>query len=300
MGEKENEVFLRKPLLDRSPKRSKGSNSITPINSTQTIEKNINKRDLANVTLADLFLLIESKSEDHSKKLDEMSTNIGSDITNFKEEINQKIDVSLQNINNKIDQVEKKAEQSLQVAMDSQKLCVNFMKQARLENCMDISGLKFNDDNTDLKSVVVSTIRSFKIKIEENDIKKVTLTEIKKPIPRKILTVIFDDVDTKLRVIREKSKIKENNGVFFNITLTPSNGYFMRKTKFLTKGTNLQTNFFDGAVHVKTPDGNSMTIQNEENLIQLKKLIDQQPTHIDNNNNHNNDNIPQPMDIPNQ
>ena len=301
MGENENDVFLKKPLLNPSPKRMKTSIQTIPANSAQTSEKKGNKRDSGNmtladsknVTLADIFLLIESKSDDHSQKLENMSINIGNDITNLKEEIQQKIDGSLQNINNKIDQAEKKAEQSLRIAMNCQKQCVNYMKQARLDCCMDISGLKFNNENTNLKSVVVNTIRSFKIKIEEDDIKKVTSTEIKKPTPSRILTVTFDDVETKLRVLREKNKIKDNNGVFFNITLTPSNGYLMRKAKYLTKGTNLKTNFFDGAVHVKITDGSFMLIQSEENLIELKKLIDEQTTRT-------NESSPQPMDVPDQ
>ena len=292
MEGKDNEVFLRKPLLNRTPKRIKDDNQATPTNSIQTIEKSTTKRDLANLTLADLFLLIESKSEDHSQKLDELSTSIGYDIANFKAEMNHKIDGSLKNINDKIEQVEKKADQSLHMAIDSQKLCVNYMKQARLDCCMDISGLKYNEGDMDLKSLVVNTIRSFKIKIEEKDIKKVISFEIKKTnsITNKIITVTFDDVDTKLRVLREKNKIKENNGIFFNVTLTPSNGYFMRKTKYLTKGTNIKPNFYDGAVHVKIPNGNTLIIQSEENLKELKKFIDEQPA-------MSNDNNPQPMDV---
>ncbi|KAL7016115.1 hypothetical protein ACKWTF_009849 [Chironomus riparius] len=290
MAEKENEVFLKKPLLDRTPKRSRNSNQITPTSSTQTSEKSINKRDLENITLADLFLLIESKSENHSKKLDELSINLGNDIANFKAEINQKMDGSLQNINNKIDIVEEKADQSLRIAMESQKLCVNYMKQARLDCCMDISGLLFNDVNTDLKLLAVNTIRSFKIKVDDADIKKVTATEIKKPMSKTILTVTFDDVETKMRIMREKSKIKINNGIFFNYTLTPSNGYYLRKAKYITKAYNIRPNFYDGAVHVKIPNGNSLIIQSEENLKELKKFFDEQPTNA-------NEDSPQQMDV---
>lgn len=292
MPEKDNEVFLRKPLLNRTPKRSKNENQTSPTNSMQTIEKNTAKRDLAHLTLADLFILIESKHEEHSQKLDDLSINIGNDITNFKAEINQKLDGSLQNVNKKIDMVEKKTDLSLQMAIESQKLCVNYMKQARLDCCMDISGLKFNDDNLDLKTLAFNTIRSFKININETDIKKVTTFDIKKTnsLTNKILTVKFDDVDTKLRVLREKNKIKANNGVFFNATLTPSNGYYMRKAKYLTKGSKIKPKFYDGAVHVKIPNGNIMLIQSEDNLEELKKLIDEQPAIVTESN-------PQPMDV---
>lgn len=119
--------------------------------------------------------------------------------------------------------------------------------------------------------------------------------EFKKPnlTTNKIITVTFNDVDTKLRVLREKNKIKVNNGVFFNSTLTPTNGYYMRKAKFLTKGTNLKPKFFDGAVHIKMLNGNSMLIQSEDNLSELKKRIDEQTANT-------NENSPDPMDVPDE
>ncbi|KAL7024635.1 hypothetical protein ACKWTF_013140 [Chironomus riparius] len=292
MGDTENEGFSKKSLLERTPKRSKGFNQMTPANSTHVSEKKVNKRDLEDITLADLFLLIESKSENHSKKLDELSINLGSELANFKAEIKQEMDGSLQNINKKIDIVEEKADQGLRVAMQSQELCVNYMKQARLDRCMDISGLTFND-KMDLKSLAVKTIRSFKIKIDEAEIKKVNLVEIKKPVIKKILTVTFDDADTKLRVLREKSKVQSHNGVFFNMTLTPSNGYYLRKAKYLLKGMNIKPNFYDGAVQVKFPTGNKLIIQSDENLKELKKFIDEQPAATNNDDPH-------PMDVPAQ
>lgn len=215
-------------------------------------------------------------NEMHSNKLDEMGVNLKKEMDNLKTELNEKLDKSLQNFERKIDLVEKKADKGMRMAIESQKLCVNMMKQARFECCMDISGLKFKDEYADLKALAIDTIRSFKIKIDQADIKKVTSKDIKKPnsVINKILIVTFDDIDTKLRVMHEKNKIKQINGIFFNSTLTPANGYYMRKARYITKGTTLKIKFFDGAVKVKINDGNDMIIQSEESLQELKKFVD--------------------------
>lgn len=272
-----NEVFLKKPLLPRTPHRNNGSDLTTPSNSANNSEKNANKRGLEMTTLDDLVNLIEEKSEKQIAKLDEINNNLRDELANVKAEINENLDKSLQNIDKKIDLVEMKADQGLRMALDNRKLCINMMKQIRLDCCMDISGLKLAEGNTDLKKLALNAIKSFKIKIEEADIKKVTSKEIKRPNlnSTNILTVTFDDVDTKIRVMREKNKIRETNGIFFNSTLTSENGYFLRKAKYMTKGSDFKPKFYDGAVHVQITEGNVLIIQNEENLMELKRIIDE-------------------------
>lgn len=75
--------------------------------------------------------------------------------------------------------------------------------------------------------------------------------------------------------MREKNTIKETNGIFFNITLTSENGYYLRKAKYITKGSKFKPKFYDGAVHVQIQAGTDLIIQNEENLKELKRFIDE-------------------------
>jgi vacuolar-type H+-ATPase subunit I/STV1 len=276
----ENEGIVKKPLLNRTPPRK--TDQTSPSTSSINNDKSVNKRGLQKTSMDDLFNLIEEKSEKQIAKLDEITINLRSELLTLKDEINVNLDKSLQNIDKKIDKVEMKADQGLKMAMENRKLCINIMKQTRLDCCMDISGLNFTEANNDLKKLALNTIRSFKIKIDDVDIKKVTSIEIKKPNANStnILTVTFEDVETKMRVMREKNKIKETKGIFFNITLTPENGYYWRKAKFITKGTNLKPKFFDSAVHVQINEGSTMIIQNEENLKELQKLIDELPANL--------------------
>jgi hypothetical protein len=276
----DTDPFIKNPRLQRSPHRVLNEQNAPTTTSTNN-ERTANKRGHEKTTtLDDIFNLIEIKSEKHSEKLDEVSASLRNEMTKLKAEINENFEKSLQNTDRKIDLVEKKADLGLRLAMDNQKMCINFMKQARLECCMDISGLKFNENNADLKDITLNTIKLFKININEGDIKKVTLYEVKKPNlnANKILTVTFEDVETKWRVMREKNKIKESNGIFFNATLTPANGYFMRKARYLTKGFAIKPKFYDGAVHVTISEGNTIMIQSEESLSELKKQLEDMPT----------------------
>lgn len=273
----EEDPFMRKSNLVRSPQRIQSQNQTTPTNVISNIDKNVFKRGLQETTLDDLFNLIHENGKKQIDKLDEVKTSIKYDMASMKEELNANIDKCQQNIDKKIDLVEKKADQGLRIALESRKMCINMLKQARLDCCMDISGLKFADDNNDSKKLALNTIRSFNIRIEEADIKKVTSFVIKKPnsSTNKILTVTFDDIETKLRVMREKSKIKDSKGVFFNITLTPENGYYLRKAKYITKGTTLKPKFFDGGVHVQTANGTDLIVQSEENLTELANMVEE-------------------------
>lgn len=274
MDEKETDAFIRRPILLHTPNRNDKSNSV-PTNACN----NQNKRGHEKTTLDDIINLIHEKSDKQSDKIDEMSSSLKNEMFNLKAELNENLQSSLQKINKKIDIVEGKADQSLQIAMESQKFCINMMKQSRLENCMDITGLNFNEEETDLKTIALNIIKSFNIQINDNDIKKVTSHEFKKSnnnnITNKILTVMFNEIDTKIRVMHQKNKIKDNRGIFFSITLTPANGYYMRKSKYITKGTNIKPMFYDGAVHVKIREGNIMVIQSEDNLVTLKKCIEE-------------------------
>ena len=265
--EKEKENFLRKPLLIRSPQSAKKIKD--DIGNGDIVNKNMFRRNREETTLDDIFNLINEKSTEQLEEMNKIKSVFRNEMSSMKTEIN-----------NKIDLVEMKADQGLRMAIDNRKLCINMIKQSRLECCMDISGLKLQE-GMDLKILVLNTIRSFNIKIDDADIRKVTLYEIKKPniSSSKILTVTFGDIDTKVRIMREKNKIKVNNGIFFNITLTPENGYFMRKAKYITKGTKVQPKFYDNAVVVKFDEKNTLIIQNEENLTDLKNAIDELSQH---------------------
>lgn len=276
MVNSDDEAFIKKPLINRTPKSGNENIQTALYGSAPNNSKHINKRNRENITLEDLLSIMEEKFDKQFDKLDDMKVNFGNEMLQLKSEINENFDKSVHRLDNKIEQIDIKADKGIRLAMENRKTCINFMKQARIENCMDISGLNFTEGNIDLRTLAINTIRSFNIKIDEVEIKKVKSVDIQKSntITNKLLTVTFDDVDTKARVMREKNKIKSNSGVFFNNTLTPSNGYFMRKAKFITKGTELKPILFDGAVHVKIQERNTIMIQSEDDLIELKKIVE--------------------------
>lgn len=49
----------------------------------------------------------------------------------------------------------------------------------------------------------------------------------------------------------------------------------MKKTKYLTKGTNIKRSFYDGAENIKLQDGIVIIVNDEENMIDLKMYINE-------------------------
>jgi hypothetical protein len=90
--------------------------------------------------------------------------------------------------------------------------------------------------------------------------------------------VTFNSKSAKIRVMKEKFKVKVNNDIFFGTSLTPQNRYLLRKAKFIAKNKKLKTVFYDGLVRVKMSDDSEMTIDNENCLKELEKLVAQMPS----------------------
>lgn len=155
---------------------------------------------------------------------------------------------------------------------------INAMQQSKIDNSIEISGINqlLIQNSTNLKALVLSTILSFSIQINEDEIEKVYAKEINRAGNNgndKILVVSFKDFGKKIIVMKAKQKVKDHRGIFFNISLTPSNRYHMAKAKSLAKPLNLKTFFSGGNVKVKKLDGTLMIIESAENLTELERYV---------------------------
>ncbi|KAG5685129.1 hypothetical protein PVAND_014324 [Polypedilum vanderplanki] len=166
------------------------------------------------------------------------------------------IETNVADLNNRVEAVEKLKVQN--GSIKERKIMMNMIKQNKIENTMEIVGLSQTVLNSERnpKQLAIDTIRSFQIPIDEQDITKASKKEIeftnslgRKHKETRIL-VIFNEMKKKVEVMKMKSKIKDNNNIFFNISLTPTNAFIMRKAKQLTKGRNLKVFFKDNGVKV--------------------------------------------------
>lgn len=148
---------------------------------------------------------------------------------------------------------------------------------------MEIDGIQKQVINEckDIKKLAFETITSFKIDIADSDIERVT----KKDFQRKdkkgkvtnhtILSVRFTDFETKLKVLREKRKIKDDSKIFFNASLTSFNRFIMSSAKKIASRKNLKVFLKNGKVNVEKLDKKLMQIESEEQLTELEGYVDQ-------------------------
>jgi hypothetical protein len=204
-------------------------------------------------------------------------TDIHNQITN--------VETNLEETNSRMERVEKTANDGLLMATQNRKTFSNMLKQGKLDNLIEITGIpqaEFSKYSSH-KELAMAIIRSFSIQVDASDIQKAVKKEIE--IKRKnaashkvpIVIVTFSDFDKKLQVMQQKRKSTDPRNIYFNIALTPLNGFLMRRAKAITKGKNLRVYFGDESVRVKTADGTDMLIQDEKDLKPLQLYIDSLP-----------------------
>lgn len=269
-------MFARSTLTPKTPP----SNQKTTVNE-EMMKSPLNnqrgsKRPYNGVTLEDIF-----------NQMQVNQLKLSSDMKSLESTLDKKIDLiastlklEIDTISTKLQNIEKSnKEEFKKMTEDNRKYINNALKQQMLDCCMDIEGLKDEviSKSSDLKALVVATIKSFNIQIMDNDIEKAVLTEINKGgINKKIITTTFADRNVKLRVIKGKRERKDSNDIYFNITMTPLNSFLMRKAKQLGKPLNLRVVFYDCAVHVKKLTGEDFVLTNESSLLELEDYIQQQ------------------------
>lgn len=272
--------FLKNPKLLRSPKMPASSNTSQiqkrPRDNEQESPEGYDTKKPKEDPYERLRKLLESSSKATMDKLNSIETELGqlrTDLTSRVIKIEDKV-VTLEADMSKLKQENDKSFKKDQER--NRKLIHNAIQQQMLECCMEIQGIKMEliDCCTDLKKLALNTIKSFQIVVKETDIKEVAVKEIAyDEVIKKILSVTFANKTIKTRIMKEKKKIQETNGIYFNISMSQTNEYFMRKSKQLAKPKKLRVVFYDGAVRAKKLDGGEIIITDEESLQELANYI---------------------------
>lgn len=277
--------FNTSTLLQRTPVKLQEENS----NKTQSneISHQKAKRKLDEVTNDDIYNLIvnlqssiKEQNAEMKKQIDETKEHIGRQIEVTNEKI-ENMEMNVQDLGSKVNDFDIKLNGVTKVAERNEKL-LNTLMQARLENLIEICGVNSSVINqcNDLKQLVISVIKSFGIPIKEEDIARVTKREINArdenstASNKHILVVTFNNFSTKIEVMKQKSKCKDDRGIFFNISLTPSNRFLMMNARKLTKNKKLKVYFSGGKVRVKKRDGTEIIIEDAKQLGDLQQYVD--------------------------
>lgn len=223
---------------------------------------------------------------------------IKNEIASAKEELKQQIDgiqtkvinieTNMQEMSSKIEIAGKTAEDAIKIAQDSKMYVTNMLMQSKLEACMDITGIdkEVQDKKRNLNEIVKSTMNSFGILLKEGDITHVERRDIKINRPNEtekikiVVMVKFKDLETKLRVMKAKNKVRDTRGIYFSITMTKTNRYLDTKARLIARKKGLKTYFAGGFVRVKLPDEKIMIIDSSDKLKELEDYVNELPMNV--------------------
>lgn len=205
---------------------------------------------------------------------------MNNDFTAILETKFQKINTDLGTMNDKLESVENKVNENIdQTSLN--KYAIKALQQDKLLNKIDINGANIPDDKNgmELKMEVTKMINSFGININANDVAAASTRQFNfkdksgKAIQKQSVRVEFTNFDTKSRVMKEKMKIKDHKGIFFNNALTSHNGYLMPKVKKITKDKNVKVFIKEGKINVGKSDGSRKIVDSEADLPDIKQWI---------------------------
>jgi hypothetical protein len=203
-----------------------------------------------------------SIKEELTTKLDEKFDMLDSDL--------KAMNVKVKNLEETVNRNEKK--------LDQQGKMMNRLLQEKLQNKMEISGasLPYMNDKNKLKEEVRKIIGKFNINVETTNIKTVYVKNVNAQNPaneaqkRQIITVELNDLDTKIRIMKEKKKSKINNGIYFDDSLTPTNRFLIGKAKKIAKEKNFMMYMSNNRINVKKSDKEIKWIEDEADLNEIR------------------------------
>jgi len=188
--------------------------------------------------------------------------------------------VNIGEMESKIQHSNEKAEESLKL-VNQNKAAINMLFQSKLQCKIEIVGA--NIDSTlqgiELISKVKHLMESFRIVINNQDIKHAFQCPNKKS-GALVVVVEFLDLDTKIRVLKEKRNANNDRKIYFNNCLTPLNRYLMFKTRQVAKERNFRVFINGDQIHVKKDDQTKLIITDDSDIETIKNWIPNHRTNI--------------------
>ena len=191
------------------------------------------------------------------------------------------VTTKVNNLSTKVTGLDARIDTVAKIASENRKMISSY-KQDKLEKRMEIEGVMSDviDKTNDYKKLAIDIIESFGINIDQNEIEHVFKKEIKLKNKvkgsdmKKILIVIFSNINTKIRVMKEKRDTKTESSIYFNQSLTVINRSLIHKAKTIV-GRKLKVYFARGCVRVQKKDKSEIIVDEESKLDDVQKYFDQ-------------------------
>jgi hypothetical protein len=232
-----------------------------------------------NTKIIDKLNKFESESKNNHSLLTSKINSISNDVSALKSEFEQKIwEITTHVEKNNDDLSAKIHELSMVVNRNQQQ--INNINQQKLNDAIEIEGIETSQlSNSNPKLTALETIRSFNIKISDDDIKYAYIRHVeykKDNVFQKkvILCVVFEKLDIKIRVLKEKRLSKIVSSVYFNHALTTQARYLWMRTKRAAKNKGIKIFVSNGMIKVKLPDGKLKVINDMNDIETINNLPD--------------------------
>jgi len=270
------------PVMKRKPESHRHSKRLA-----LEMDEDDNSCEESILTLNDIMK--EIKSNEAARRAE--SNGIRDDIALLRGEVNQQISglksslesmtTKVNDLSTKVDGIDARVDIVTNLANENRKM-MNGYKQDRLERFMEIDGIRNDKINnaSDLKELAIEIVESFGININANEIEHAFKKEInlKKKVngadKKTILTVIFANINSKIRIMKAKRALTDKSSIYFNMALTVGNRNLIHKAKEIVEG-KLKVYFSRGCVRVLKKDKHEILVDDEAKLNEVQNYYDQ-------------------------
>lgn len=214
---------------------------------------------------------IERSNDDIYTFMKNMNQQMNNNFKSIETKMNQNFGDLEKRLNVKIDEIEGKIE-SVNVKADNNSKLINWMQQEKLQNKMEIDGLKIDGsvNKSEVKAATLKFLHDLGLKVNSDEIKAAQMIHVSisktDRTTKPIIVVEFESLDVKIRVMRDKKLKKEQSGVFFDNCLTPVNRSLMGKLKKITKPKNFTVYIRNNRIFAKKSSVLFRPVECEEDI----------------------------------
>lgn len=257
--------FQRTTITGHSPKlveKPHNRSSVNPVLTRSSTESPLKRKSDGKIerSIEDVYNFMINMNQQSNNNFSSLETKMTKGFSDLENRVNIRMD----GIDEKIEIISQKTDNNTKL--------INWMQQERLQNKMEIDGLKIQGtiDRSTIKETTVKLLYDMGIKVDFSEIKSTQIkhVSISKTVKttKPIIVVEFENLDAKIRVMRHKKSLKGHPGIFFDNCLTPLNRSLMGKLKKITKPKNFSVYIQNNKIYAKKSKELFHAIECEEDL----------------------------------
>ena len=209
-----------------------------------------------------------------------MREDVTSQIRNMQNSV-ELVTKKVEDLSTKVTEIDGRVDDVAKMAWENKKM-ICLYKQDKLEKVMEIDGINeqvFKNEK-DCKKIVMEVMKLHEIEISPSEIEHAYTKEInmKRKIngsnKKKLLTVVFTNLNAKIRIMKAKRDSKKDTNIYFNQALTYMNRNLIYKAKSIV-GKQLKVYFARGCVRVQKKDESEIMVDDESKLKDVQEYVDQ-------------------------